>query len=713
MKKAILLALLGAGLAAGQKAAGQKVPAARPAPSYTDLKYPALKPVTIPPVEAVTLSNGMHVLLLEDHELPVINGAARVRTGNLFDPPEKIGLGTVTGIVMRTGGTKDQTGDDLDKALEDVAASVESGIGEGSGSVSFSALKENTAQVLAIFHDVLTAPEFRQDKIDLAKTQLHSVVARQNDQAGGIAEREFSDILYGKDTPYGWRMEHATIDAIQRSDLQAFYQRYFFPANVTLALWGDFDSAEMKAQVEKLFAGWTPTQAPVPQFPGVRTAPEKGTYLAVKRDTAQTFFAIGQRGGLLSDKDYAALQILADILGGGGQSRLFREVRTRMGNAYSISADWGADYDHPGLFEISGSTKSTSTLETIRAILKEVDRIRTTEVSEEELKTARDTALNSLVFAFDTRAKTLGRLLTYDYYGYPKDFLQQYQKALAAVTRADVLRVAKARLDPENFTIVAVGNPDVFDESLEKLGRPVTPIDLTIAPPVKAANPDAPAIAMGKQVLARAQAAAGGADKLAAVKDLTQLSVFELVPAAGGLRVTERNRWIAPEYFRQESDVPAGKISAYYDGKQGWISTPQGDGPLTGAQLAQVQGDLFRLYFRILLSDRLPGRTVIGRNSGNVDIAGPGGEAVHVTFDGTTGLPQGIAYEAVHVAGPPVQVEEAFSDYREVDGIRMPFRIVITQGAEKFADVTVTEVKMNTGLKLADLEQKPSPGDAK
>jgi len=139
------------------------------------------------------------------------------------------------------------------------------------------------------------------------------------------------------------------------------------------------------------------------------------------------------------------------------------------------------------LFEISGGTKSLSTVETIKAIQEEVDRHTTSDVTEEELKTAKDTALNSLVFAYDTRAKTLGRLLTYQYYGYPTDFIQQYQKALEAVTRADVLRVAKEHLNPAAFTIVAVGNPDDFGRPLDTLGNPVTTIDLTI--PLEAPEP--------------------------------------------------------------------------------------------------------------------------------------------------------------------------------------------------------------------------------
>jgi zinc protease len=314
----------------------------------------------------------------------------------------------------------------------------------------------------------------------LAKNELRGGIARRNDDAHGVAEREFADIVYGKDNPYGWPMEIATVDRITRADMVAFYNRYFFPANVLLAVWGDFNSAEMKTKLGNLFADWKATQPAVPAFPMVRKTPAPGVYLAEKSDVAQTFFVIGQLGGELRDKDYPALEVMSDILGGGFRSRLFQRVRTRMGDAYEIDADWGANYDHPGLFRIGGSTKSASTVETIRAINEEVQKIRTAEVTDAELSTAKQTALNSLVFAFDTKAKTLGRVLTYEYYGYPKDFIQQYQKALAAVTKADVLRVAKERLNPANFTIVTVGNPMEFAQPLDALRIPLHKIDLSI-----------------------------------------------------------------------------------------------------------------------------------------------------------------------------------------------------------------------------------------
>ncbi len=457
--------------------------AAEPAQSPADLKFPPLAPLRIPHVETYTLANGLRVYLLENHELPLVNGLAMVRTGNLFDPPDKVGLATLTGMVMRAGGTKARSGDQLDEDLENIAASVESAIDESAGEVSFSALRENVDKVLAVFHDVLTAPAFRQERIDLAKSQIRDQIARRNDDPEAIAGREFNNIVYGKDTPYGCQIEYATLARIQRDDLMAFCRRYFFPANVLLTVYGDFSTPAMKQQLEALFGGWNDVQAPVPPFPAVREKPRPGVFLAVKEDVNQTVFSVGQLGGLLRDKDNPALEIMADILGGGFSSRLFKRVRTQLGYAYGIDAEWAAAYDHPGLFEITGSTKSGTTAETIAVVREEVDRMRTSEVGGQELETAKQTRLNSFVFHFDTPAKTLSRLMRYRYYGYPEDFIFQYRKALEAVTRADVLRVAGQYLHPEAFTVVAVGNPREFGKPISALGLPVLPLDLTIPPP--------------------------------------------------------------------------------------------------------------------------------------------------------------------------------------------------------------------------------------
>src|SRR5580704_1752153 len=173
---------------------------AQVAPSYKDLKYPPLPQVKVPEPTTFTLSNGMRIFLLEDHELPLIRGVAMVHTGNLFDPPDKKGLSELTASVLRSGGIKAKTGDQIDEELENIAASVESGMDETSASFNFSALKESSDKVMEIFRDVVTQPEFRQDKLDLAISMARSAISRRNDDAGDIPDRELMRILYGPTT---------------------------------------------------------------------------------------------------------------------------------------------------------------------------------------------------------------------------------------------------------------------------------------------------------------------------------------------------------------------------------------------------------------------------------------------------------------------------------------------------------------------------------
>ncbi len=683
---------------------------AQVAPSYKDLKYPPLPPLKIPVPESFTLSNGMRVFLLEDHELPLVRGVALIHTGNLFDPSDKKGLSEFTAEVLRSGGTKTKTGDQIDEELENMAASVEAGMDETSASMSFSALKENGDTVLGVFKELMTAPEFRQDKLDLAISQTRSAIARRNDDPGSIPDRELMRILYGPTTPYGWEVEYDDLNHIHRDDLVKFYQRYYFPKNIMLAVYGDFKIPEMKQKLETLFADWTVQQPPVPKFPEVTAKPAPGIYLAEKADVTQTFFAIGELGGTLRDKDYAALQVAANILGQGFSSRLLSQIRTKLGYAYDISASWSANWDHPGTFRIEGSTKSQSTTETLQATRVELDKMRSTEVTERELDEAKQGVLNSFVFNFDSPAKTLNRVMRYEYYGYPKDFLTQYQKAIAAVTRADVLRVAKERFLPENLAIVAVGNPKEFGKPLSTLGK-VNVLDLTIPEPKSDAAPaklDPAAAERGRNLLKRAQQAMGGADKLAAMKDFTESAEMTMSPTAGGMKMKQQIRWVAPGVLRQDQVLPIGTIIAYSDGKTGWLSMPQGLMPMPPPVLKQAQGEILRAWPTMLLSDRDPSRTVSADGQDSVRITTAGGQSVHLELD-AAGLPAHLAYSETGMGAAPSEVKETFSDWRDVDGVKLPFKVLMEQGGQKVGEVTITDIKLNTGLTPEDLSKKPEP----
>ncbi|MEX2299713.1 MAG: pitrilysin family protein [Bryobacterales bacterium] len=682
-------------------------------PAELEARYPALDEIEIPEVPSYTLPNGMQLYLLPDDTLPIITGRALIRTGNLFDPPDKIGLSGVTGSVLRIGGTKSRSGDEIDQELENMAASVEAGIGETSGSANFWTLKENLGRVLEIFADVLMNPGFRQDKIDFTKQQIRSGIARRNDDAHGIAAREFTNLIYGKDNPYGWQLEYEHIDNIDRSDVVAFYERYFFPANVSLAIYGDFSPEEMKAAIEKAFAGWTAKQPPVPEFPGVKAGEDGKVYFVDKTDVNQSNIQIGHLAGTLRDADYAALEVMNSILGGGFHSRLFQKVRSDLGLAYHASSSWGARYDQPGIFQITIGTKSESTVGAIEAALKQVDLIRTEPVSPNELKTAIDGVLNSFVFNFDTRSKTLRRLVNYRYWDYPEDFILQYRNAIRDVTAADVLRVAKQHLHPDKMKVVVVGKVGDFEKPLDSLGRPVEKLDISIPEPKgEQVEQDETSLARGREILAKAQQAAGGADKLAAVKDLTKSYSFK---SKSGLNAEQTVRIVLPDTMLQESVLPFGKLVAAVGPEGGWMRAPQGLMPMPPQQLEQSKGELFRLRESLLLSDRMPNRTVNfveqadfnGRTAAVVEVSEQNGPSVRLWIDEASGELIKQTYQSSAITGSPAQVEQIFSDYRDADGLRAPFKVTILANGEEFAQVEVSEIHYNTGLDKAAMMQPP------
>jgi hypothetical protein len=299
-------------------------------------------------------------------------------------------------------------------------------------------------------------------------------------------------------------------------------------------------------------------------------------------------------------------------------------------------------------------------------------------------------------------------LVTYEYYGYPKDFIRQYQAAIDAVTKDDILRVAREHVKPENFTIVAVGKPDDFGKPLTAIDPNPKSIDLTIPPPAREEPKVSEAsTSQGKVLLERARAAMGGADKLAAVKDSSQKVSATMQGPQGSMKAEQQNLWIAPSHFRQESQLPFGKITAYSDGKSGWIAGPQGTQPLPPPILKQIQGELFRNPFTLLLSDRDSTRTVSAVGPNRVRITDSQGESTELELNPETGLLASATFQTVQMGGAPADVTVTWSDWRDVDGLKLPFKTTISRGGQQGGDATVTEWKINTGLKIEDLAKQP------
>jgi zinc protease len=481
MTRTLFISLIAVPVLVAQTAA-PRIPA-----SYKDIKFPPLNAIKVPPVTRAVLPNGMTLFLVEDKELPLVRASAIIRTGERWEPIAKTGLAEITMYVMRQGGSVTRDGDALDKELDRLAASVEISPGTNSSGASMFVLKEDTDKGLEILADLLQHPAFPQDKIDLLKLQINDAISRRNDDVGSIHSRESTRLLYGKDSPYAHVAEFAHIAGISRADLVAFHQQYFQPENVILGITGDFNAADMKAKVEKAFGTWAKGGKPKPVAPAVDLTKtgKPGIYYIEKDDVNQSTIGTSILLGKANDPDYQAMSVMTYILGGSFGSRLTNTIRTREGLAYSTSAGYGAGFDYAGGWSANVGTKSQTTVKALELLKAEIERIKTAEVTDDELAQAKEYILKGEAFDNDSTDKILGRLMTYEYYGYPSDFMQRHRAAIEKVTKADVLRVAKQYLDLSKFQTVVLGNAKDFDKPLSSLG-PVTTLDITIpAPPAQ------------------------------------------------------------------------------------------------------------------------------------------------------------------------------------------------------------------------------------
>lgn len=486
---AAILLWLSVAPVANAQTAGQSAPpsASRPAP-WKQIPIPPLHPFHPQEPRRVELPNGMVIFLQEDHELPLIDGVIRVRGGSRDEPADKAGLTDIYSEVWRTGGTRSKTGDQLDDLLEMKAARVETGADADSSSMSWSSLREDFDQVLPVVIDLLRNPEFRQEKIDLAKQEMDSVISRRNDEMGQIAQRESVRLAYGLKNPYARIPEYSTVSAITRDDLVNWHRRTMAPNNMILGVTGDFDSAAMERKLREAF-GKLPKGQPFPRTQIAFHDPAPGVYFIEKDDVNQSEISMVDLGIERRNPDYYAVQVMNEVFGGGFSSRLFSSIRTREGLAYSVGGGVGASYDHPGILRIAMGTKSGSTAAAIEALNRQIAELLKDGVREDEVQRAKDAILNSFIFSFDSKEKVLGERMAYEFYGYPPDFLERYRAGVEKVTVADVNRVARKYIHPEKLAVLVIGNSRDFDRDLATFGK-VTPIDIRIpqAPQKKEGN---------------------------------------------------------------------------------------------------------------------------------------------------------------------------------------------------------------------------------
>jgi len=693
--------------------------------------------IPIPPLPAfhpaepkrIVLPNGMVIFLQEDHELPLIDGSIRIRGGSQLEPSAKLGLVDLYGEVWRTGGTKTQTGDQLDDYLEARAAKVETGGGGDSTSIGWSCLKADYDDVFKIVLDLLHNPDFRADKLELAQSQFEESIARRNDNPSSIAARESIKLAYGSDSPYARQPEYATILAVKRDDLLSWHKQYVQPNNMIVGISGDFDSAAMEAKLKAAFASWP--KGPAAPKTKIEIHPAKpGYYLVSKDDVNQSNVRMVASGTDRRNPDYFAIEVFNEVMGGGFSSRLVQDIRTRLGLAYSVGGGIGTSFDHPGVTRFVLGTKSESTVQAVQAVFTDVDDLQKKPITDDEIKRAKDSILNSFIFNFDTPDKVLHERMAYEFYGYPLNFLEQYHAGIEKATATEVNRVALKYLHKDQLAVLVVGNPKDFDKQLSELG-PVTNIDITIPPPPgeqpaasggaagdakpEAASPSSPAASNpeGKTLAAKVAEKMGGSEKLKSVHSMqAKLAQQSKDEPASEMQLTV----LYPDHMHLAMESPMGPMTVVFSPTGAFMSAQGQVRPIPPSAAKESLDQIKRDPTFIAAHADDPKFTFTANGSekiSNIDAKiidiNADGTAVRWYVDPASGILLRESYTATGQAGP-FRGETDLSDWKVFDGINIPTKHTNRQDNKDSSVVTFTEVHINPEVdpKLFD---KPAAGE--
>jgi len=637
----------------------------------------------------IQLSNGMVIFLQEDHELPLIDATARIRGGSSNEPAAKVGLADIFGEVWRTGGTKMQTGDQLDDFLEVRAAKVETEGGPDSTNISLSCLKGDFDDVFKVFNDLLRNPEFRADKLDLAQKQADDGISRRNDEIGSIAARESAKLAYGAGNPYAREPEYSTIAAITRQDLLDWHKNHVHPNQMILGISGDFDPAAMEAKLRAAFESWPkgPAEKKGEAESKIQFHPAApGYYLIPKEDVNQSSIHMVALGTTRNNPDYYAISVFNEAFGGGFTSRLFNDIRTKRGLAYNVGGGIGTNFGHPGVLQFVAGTKSQTTIETVQALREDIDNVTKNPITDDEIKQAKDAILNAFIFRLDSPDKVLAERVTYEFYGYPADWLDKYPVEVQKVTAADVNRVAAKYLHRDQLAVLVVGNTKEFDKPLSSLGA-VKEIDISIPPPPgakpagqeeKIARPTA-SNDEGKALAAKVVAAMGGEAKLSSVKALKAKVTLTQKTPQGDFPMQMESTIVFPDHLHAEMQTPGGTVKVVVTPQTAFLDLPNGEVQVWPDDrkvetLEQIKRD--PIFIASHAQDpnvffRAGGTEKVGDIETRIVDVNAAGTAIRWFVDPQTGHIVKETYRSLGQRGP-VQSETDMDDWKPLSGITLP-----------------------------------------
>jgi zinc protease len=421
-----------------------------------------------PPVERLLLENGLRLYILPDRELPLVQIRAVIGTGSMYDPPGQEGLAELTATTMRTGGAAAMSGDAFDEALESMAADFHVSINRDSATFSLSVLKKDLEQGFNLFSATLMQPSFEANKLVMGKDLKIEELRRILDDPQKLAFREFGRLMH-EGSPRGRLPSNDSIHRILRDDLGRFHGLFFHPKNIMISITGDIESKEAKTLVERFLGKWTSPEGK-PDSPPLPRPPE-GNIFFLTKDVPQSIVIFGWKAPSKKDVQFYPFEVLDFIVGSGGfRSRIFQEIRTNLGLAYSTGSFYRANPDY-GWFGAYAFTKSESTVRVSTRIREILNEMGNRTVPAVELERAKKAILNSFIFSFTSAEQISLQRLMLEYDGLPDDFFTAYRSKIGNVEAEDIRKMAVRYLSPGSAMMLIIGSEQVYQDISTSFGK--------------------------------------------------------------------------------------------------------------------------------------------------------------------------------------------------------------------------------------------------
>lgn len=447
-----LLLLLLVCLAMGVSGCGTRGPALPGRAEVTDFQS-----FTPPTVEEFSLQNGIRVLYVHDDEVPLVQGVLFIPGGSMWEDAKEFGGVSAMGALMREGGTEQLSADALDLELQKLSASIGTGFGAEYGTISFQSLEGDFARVFEIFSDVIRAPRFEEERLELWKRQSLEALRRRRDDPSTVAAVTSSQLVFGADTPFGRVMTSPVVQRIKRLDLLRAHRKYVRPNDALLVITGSVPRTQVERAVRARLESWAPRITPLASAPSFTFRPTPGIYF-VPLSFEQATISLAEPGPVRDDPNQFIFSVLNEVFGSGFfNSRLMLKIRTEMGLAYWISGGihTGAVV---GDISVQAQTKAASAGAALDETLRQIKILQTTSPTEEEVALAKRALLNSFVFRFDSSQEIAQRRALIALLGYPEDFDQRYLESIPKISPSDIQRIANSYFDPSHMVVVIVGD---------------------------------------------------------------------------------------------------------------------------------------------------------------------------------------------------------------------------------------------------------------